>query len=64
MIPLIAIAIGAYIGYRQWGGARGAILGGLLAFGLYLLVAFILAFGLLFMGGQIEDILSEVGDSI
>ncbi len=64
MIFLFLSAIAALIGYRRWGGWRGAVKGVLILWVAYLILTVILAIWLFFAGGQVERILSEVGDSV
>jgi len=53
--------IAAFIGYRLWGGWRGALKGVLILWLVYGVVMSAAYFGLMFLGPEIEMILSETG---
>jgi hypothetical protein len=61
---IVADILVAYLGYRRWGGWRGALYGLLILWAIYLVLIVPLLVSLLFLGPQVELILSEVGDSI
>lgn len=63
MIPVIIILIAAFIGYQR-GGMNKAIAYAVLALVGYIGVSLAIAFFLIFLGPQVNDILVEVGDSV
>lgn len=63
MIPVIVILIAAFIGYQR-GGISKAIAYAVLALVGYIGVSLAIAFLLIFLGPQVNDILLDVGDSI
>jgi hypothetical protein len=61
---IILELIAAYYGYKRWGGWTGALLGVLIVWAVYLVIVGIAMTYLFLMRGQIETILSSVGNSV
>jgi len=61
MIQLVLTIVASYLGYRRWGGWQGALRGVLILWVIYVVFILVPIVSMVFLGGQVESILSEVG---